>query len=220
MPAKSTSPDPSHWEQRSADRVIDGTRDRLLARSRQLVDKAREVVARDGVDGLTVRTILNETGLSRRAFYERFAGKDDLLVAVFEETMRQAADSLREEFRARRIEDPLLRLRCVVVRMIEGAGLGGGLSAAMSREHLRLAESRPDELRQVVGPTTDLMAEEIAAAMDAGTVRPGDPAELAALVHGLVASTIHTRLLGTTAAYDGKRTAEVVWEFCRRALAA
>ena len=215
----------SHWERRSAERVVDGARDRLLARSRQFVEKATEVVARDGVDGLTLRTILQETGLSRRAFYERFASKDDLLVAVFEEAMRSAAERFREEFDALRIHDPLDRLRFIVTRMIEGAASqrtesGGGLSPAMSREHLRLAESRPDELRQAVAPTTSLMAEQIGAAMESGQVRAADPQELAVLVHNLVSSTIHSALLGGTQEYEVERTVDVVWEFCRRALAA
>ncbi len=215
----------SHWEQRSAERVVDGARDRLLARSRQFVEKATEVVARDGVDGLTLRTILHETGLSRRAFYERFASKDDLLVAVFEETMRSAAERFRHEFDERKMADPLARLHFIVRRMIAGAASqrtesGGGLSPAMSREHLRLAQSRPDELRQAVAPTTQLMAEQILAAMELGHVRRADANELAVLVHNLVSSTIHSALLGSAKEYDVERTTEVVWEFCRRAIAA
>lgn len=215
----------AHWEQRSAERVVDGARDRLLARSRQFVEKAAEVVARDGVDGLTLRAILEETGLSRRAFYERFAGKDDLLVAVFEETMRSAAQRFRALFEEREVSDPVDRLRLVVSEMISGAARsrtasGGGLSPAMSREHLRLAESRPDELRQAVAPTVDLMAEQIEAAMAAGRIGPGDPAELAVLVHNLVSSTIHSALLGEPGReYDAARTTALVWEFCRRGLA-
>jgi len=204
---------------------VDGARDRLLARSRQFVETATEVVARDGVDGLTLRAILQETGLSRRAFYDRFASKDDLLVAVFEETMRSAAERFRREFEMRSIEDPLDRLHFIVTRMIAGAASeatesGGGLSPAMSREHLRLAESRPDELREAVAPTTELMAEQIAAAMKAGQVREADAQELAVLVHNLVSSTIHSALLGSVREYDVDRTTEAVWEFCRRALAA
>ena len=212
-----------HWERRAAARVVQGARDRLLARSRKFVDKATELVARDGVDGLTVRTVLCETGLSRRAFYQRFAGKDDLLVAVFEEAMRRAAERFRAGFEEERIRDPLDRLRYVVTQMIAGAFSeategGGGLSPAMSREHLRLAESRPPELRQALAPTIDLMAETISAGMERGIVRPGDSRELALLVHNLVSSTIHSALLGDPRPSDVEHTTGVVWEFCRRAL--
>lgn len=215
----------AHWEQRSAARVVDASRNRLLARSRQFVEKATEVVARHGVDGLTVRTILEETGLSRRAFYERFASKDDLLVAVFEETMRAAAERFRDDFERQGISGPLDRLHHVVWSMISGASLDRseavrGLSSAMSREHLRLAESRPAELRHAIGPTLAVMAEQIEAGIEAGLIRPGEPEELAVLVHNLVASTIHSALLGSPDAYDGERTSEVVWDFCRRALVA
>lgn len=225
MAATPTTQEGSHWEQRSAARVVDAARDRLLARSRQFVEKAAEVVARDGVDGLTLRTILEETGLSRRAFYERFASKDDLLVAVFEETMRGAAERFRADFEKRRITDPLDRLRHVVDGMISGAALGHdeagrGLSSAMSREHLRLAESRPADLRQAIRPTVALMTEQIEAGMESGQIRRADAGELAVLVHNLVASTIHSALLDSEGEYDGARHAETVWEFCRRALVA
>ena len=215
----------SHWERRAAERVVRGARDRLLARSRRFVEKATELVARDGVDGLTVRTVLEETGLSRRAFYQRFAGKDDLLVAVFEEAMRRAAERFRAGFVEGGIEDPLDRLHYVVTRMVSGAFTeatesGGGLSPAMSREHLRLAESRPVELRQALAPTMDLMTEQIVAAMESGVVRRGDPHEFALLVHNLVSSTIHSTLLGEPHARDVQRTTDLVWEFCRRALVA
>ncbi|MDG2303356.1 MAG: TetR/AcrR family transcriptional regulator [Candidatus Binatia bacterium] len=224
-PESEPAPPASHWERRSAEHVVGGARDRLLARSRQFVEKATEVVARDGVDGLTLRTILHETGLSRRAFYERFASKDDLLVAVFEETMQSAAARFRAEFEEHGLDDPFDRLRFIVRGMIEGAERqrtesGGGLSPAMSREHLRLAESRPDELRQAVAPTTNLMADQIAAAMESGQARRADPQELAVLVHSLVSSTIHSALFGEAEEYETERTVRVVWEFCRRALTA
>ena len=221
MSAKETSA--AHWERRSAARVVDASRDRLLARSRQFVEAATAVVARDGVDGLTLRTVLEETGLSRRAFYERFQSKDDLLVAVFEETMRSAAERFRALFDEREVQEPLERLQLIVGEMISGAAhsrteSGGGLSPAMSREHLRLAESRPDELRQAVAPTVELMAEQIAAAMAGGTVPPGDAHQLAVLVHNLVSSTIHSGLLGRDGGYDAEKTTSLVWEFCRRGL--
>lgn len=213
------------WEQRSAERVVDSARDRLLARSRRFVEKATEVVARDGVDGLTLRAVLSETGLSRRAFYERFESKDDLLVAVFEETLRSAAETYRRQMDAKGLEAPLDRLRFLVEEMItvatrEAADSDGGLPTAMSREHLRLAESRPDELRQALAPTTDLMAELIGDAMKSGAVRSGDSHELAVMVHTLVSSMIHSALFGGSSRPDAAHTAEAVWDFCRRALVA
>src|SRR5580658_7265774 len=78
------------WEQRSSHRVLEARRDQILERSRQIVDAAYELLEEEGLEGLTIRAVLSRTGLSRRAFYERFADKDDLVLAVFEHTIRMA----------------------------------------------------------------------------------------------------------------------------------
>ena len=65
----------AHWEQRSSHRVLEARRDQILERSRQIVDAAYELLEEEGLEGLTIRAVLTRTGLSRRAFYERFADK-------------------------------------------------------------------------------------------------------------------------------------------------
>jgi hypothetical protein len=94
----------------------------------------------------------------------------------------------------------------------------------MSREHLRLAESRPDELQAALRPLIALIARQIADGIDAGAVRPGDPQRFAALVYNLVSTTVQTELLaGESAAArrEGREDlAAELWEFCWRAIAA
>jgi len=51
---------------------------------------AFEVMRRNGYSGASVQDILEEAGLSTRAFYRQFRAKDDLLLAMF----RQDADSV------------------------------------------------------------------------------------------------------------------------------
>ena len=79
---------PAQWEDRTAQRVMEGSREQILERSRRIVEAAYELLEEDGLEGLTIRAVLNKTGLSRRAFYERFEGKDDLVLAVFEQTIQ------------------------------------------------------------------------------------------------------------------------------------
>jgi AcrR family transcriptional regulator len=82
---------PAHWEARATNRVSEARGEQVLERSRRIVAAASDILAEEGLEGLTIRTVLTRTGLSRRAFYERFADKDDLVVAVFEDTIRRAA---------------------------------------------------------------------------------------------------------------------------------
>ena len=176
-----------------------------------------------------MRSLLEHAGISRRAFYERFEGKDDLLLAVFEQTLQNAADSYRQALGP--IDRPLLRLRHLVTGMITAALSEHAVrhSMAMSREHLRLAEARPDDLRRALQPLTDLIAEQLAAGLAAGECRSMNVHQTAIPIHNLVSSTLHHALLADRAAAEDDETgraqrvdamAAAVWEFCRCAVSA
>jgi AcrR family transcriptional regulator len=221
---------PPRWEERSQNRVLEVGRDQILDRSRRIVEAAYDLLDEEGLAGLTIRAVLERTGLSRRAFYERFEGKDDLMLAVFEQTIRLAASHYRAQIAA--LADPMSRLNLIVICIVlgqssleeAGRGHSNRRGAAMSREHLRLAESRPDELQAALQPLIALIAEQLSSGMEVGLVRNGAPERLAALLYNLVSTTVHTELL----AHEGSRPdrgrqtqlAADIWEFCRRALAA
>lgn len=208
------------WEARSTARVLDAARSRTLRRSRRLVDAAQEILQREGLEGLTVQAVVERAGLSLRAFYQRFAGKDELLLAVFEETIRDAALHFRESLATQ--SDPLERLHFVVKSMFQSARSQDLLeqTVSLSREHLRLAEARPAELRDAIEPFVELLTELVQEGMAAGVVRPGDPRRLAVLIHHLVSAQIHGVLLGTVGAEDSEQTGEELWQFCLRAIRA
>ena len=50
---------PAHWEERSARRVLDAGRDQILERSRKIVEAAYDLLEEEGLEGLTVRAVLN-----------------------------------------------------------------------------------------------------------------------------------------------------------------
>jgi len=228
MASKDAAPPP--WEERSRNRVLLIGGDQILERSRRIVEAAYDLMNEEGLEGLTIRAVLEKTGLSRRAFYERFAGKDDLMLAVFEQTIRLAARHYREQVAA--LADPMARMNLIVTCIVlgqsnlddTGGGRGNRRAAAMSREHLRLAESRPHELQAALQPLITLIAEQLSNGMKVGLVRDGAPQRLAALVYNLVSTTVHTELLAQQGARPdrARRTqlASDIWEFCRRAIAA
>lgn len=221
---------PVLWEERSANRVLEAGRDQILERSRKIVDAAYELLEESGLEGLTIRAVLNKTGLSRRAFYERFEGKDDLVLAVFEQTIRAAASRFGEQLGS--LADPLERLKLLVTYIVLGKSVVSGADsahsgrrgAALSREHLRLAESRPNDLQAALAPLINLIAELLADGMAAEVIRKTDPQRLATLVYNLVSTTVHTELLAQEAAQSERapeaQLAAEIWEFCRRAIAA
>lgn len=199
-------------------------------RAEALVEAAYHLLDEAGLDGLTIRAVLARTGLARRAFYDNFAGKDDLVLAVFARTLRQAAVQLGAW--SREWATPLERLHFVITSIVMGrfgveetpAGLRDLRGAALSREHMRLAESRPAELHAALAPLLGVMAGHLADGIAAGEVRAADPARLARLVYNLVATTVHTELLAEEAGVPHRparaRLADEIWAFCAGAIAA
>ena len=218
----------SNWEARSTNRVIEIGQDQILDRSRRIVDAAYDLLDEEGLEGITIRAVLERTGLSRRAFYERFADKDELMLAVFEETIRLATSYYASQIAS--MPDPLERLKLIVTSI----GLGKGSKdadarrtnrrgAAMSREHLRLAESRPEDLQAALAPLIDLIARQLSDGIQVGVVREANPQRLASLVYNLVATTMHTEFLAQEKLRPDRARREAltrdIWEFCLRAVA-
>lgn len=228
-PTASAIPPPTRLEAATPQAVPVVGGDPIRERGRQVVEAAYELLQERGLEGLTIRAVLNRTGLSRRAFYELFAGKDDLVLAVFEETIRMATRFFDEQISA--LSDPLQRLELIVTSLALGEnataapdnGATGRMGGALSREHLRLAESRPDDLQGALEPLIALIARQLADGMEAGLVRRADPQRLAMLVYNLVSTTVHTELLAEERAMSDRAQREHlaadVWTFCRRGIA-
>jgi AcrR family transcriptional regulator len=215
-----------NWEERSVQRVVETGRGQILERSRKIVEAAYELLE-EGLDELTIRAVLAKTGLSRRAFYERFSGKDDLVLAVFEHTIRRAESHYREQVAP--LTCPMEKLHLIVSWLVLGRDAlqgrprdsGGRRGVAMSREHLRLAESHPEQLQIALLPLISLMAEQLSDGMTEGVVRDGEPLRMASLIYNLVSTTVHRELLSPEAAWaDRELLAAEIWEFCRCAIAA
>jgi AcrR family transcriptional regulator len=209
-------------------RVADSALQEPADRTQAIVTAAHELLDEGGLDELTIRAVLRRTGLARRAFYERFAGKDDLVIAVFARAMRMAAAMYGELIAP--IPEPIDRLKILLRSLGRGAsapdkpvsGQEGRLAAALSREHIRLAEARPAELQAALEPLLALIADELARGMASGSVRQADPARLALFVYNLIATTVQTELIvevGDTASEARRdQLADELWEFCRRAI--
>jgi AcrR family transcriptional regulator len=199
-------------------------------REHRIVAAAYDLLDVEGLEGLTIRAVLARTGLARRAFYECFSGKDDLVLAVFETTLLGAAEYYAAL--AERLGDPLESIREIAQGIVLGRynleqDPGESIdrrSAAMAREHLRLAETRPDELQAALRPLLDFIAGQVRAGIRSGQLREADPDLQARLIYNIVATTAHTELIAQDRkGSDRERRralAENLWEFCRRAIVA
>jgi AcrR family transcriptional regulator len=183
----------------------------------RLVDAARTRMWERGVPSFTVSEVVADAGTSLKSFYRCFDGKDELLVALFEDDARRGAAALSDMVDV--AGAPLERVRVAVVGLFRFITVDGRLpyAAALVREHLRLAESRPAELRRVLDPFVDLFATELAGAMAAGVVRAGDPHRDARTLFHLVLSHLHALIAHQIDEPPGE-VADELWAFCAAAL--
>ncbi len=207
----------------TATMAFDGRGDALVEAAYQLLDEV-------GLEGLTIRAVLARTGLARRAFYDRFDSKDELMLEVFARTLASAAALFAREMAG--IAPAMDRLKLIVCGIVMGRANDGPdgswetsrRSAALSREHLRLADTRPADLKRTIAPLVDLIDREIARGMARGEVRDGDSAAMAMLVYNLVSTTVHSELLDGESERQNRQRRETlaaeIWEFARRAIAA
>jgi AcrR family transcriptional regulator len=183
----------------------------------RLVDAARARMWERGVSAFTVAQVVGDAGTSLKSFYRCFAGKDELLVALFEDDARRGASALADLVD---LEDaPEARLRVAVVGLFRFIAPDGRLpyAAALVREHLRLAESRPYELRRVLDPFVAVFADELRAASATGAIRQVDPERDARILFHLVVSHLHA-LICHWIDDAPSEVAEDLWNFCAAAL--
>ena len=121
--------------------------DTSCARKQSIIAAANDLLEEVGLDGLTIRAILKRTGLARRAFYERFAGKDDLVLAVFDTTLEENLRLARREATDEQLASALAEVRLLDWTERLPAGMGtelGERGARMSggqRQRLAIARA-------------------------------------------------------------------------------
>jgi AcrR family transcriptional regulator len=182
-----------------------------------LVEAARSLMWRAGAPVFTVNQVVAAAGTSLKSFYRCFESKDELLVALFEDDARRGADALAAAVDG--YDDPLERVRCAVQGLFGFITLDGRLpyAAALVREHLRLSESRPDELRAVLQPFVDILAVELERAGRSGVIKVDDTARMARTLFHLVVSHLHALICHQIEEPPGDVAADL-WSFCAAAL--
>jgi AcrR family transcriptional regulator len=206
------------WEEQALERSLGPARARSAALVRRLVDAARALAADVGPD-FTVPQVAAKAGVSLKTLYRCFSGKDALLLAVFEEDNRAAADVLAGMMAGS--DDPLERLRAFITGLFElsTASPSEGYILLVMREYFRLAQHHSEGVEHVLSPFVDLLAAELERADDAGVVRLRDARRDATAVFLLAISHVCPLVLADEDA-DSPATARFVADFALSALGA
>ncbi|UGU02816.1 TetR/AcrR family transcriptional regulator [Mycobacterium intracellulare] len=207
------APVPS-WQKDSVDRSLRNARARAQARSDRFVAAAIELLGERDESDFTIQDVVDKSNMSQRTFYTFFDGKDSLLLAVYETILRTTAMPMIRE-RCEGIADPVLRVRALMEALSEITAMPARLARGLSVLHLRLAESRPNDLAYALEPLHSFIVELLEEVADAGLLRDDVPlATQAALLQELLLATSHSAVL------SGGRSTSVddLWAFCSAAI--
>lgn len=214
MAADAPAGDRGGWRERTVERSLRQARDRAVSRSERFIQAATEILYRTGSLDFTVSDLVERSGMSLRSFYQHFASKEELLLAVFEEAIRAYVEALRQTIEP--LAAPVEKLR-VYVTGFYGAGESSNraASAALSRYLLGLTSTNPSEVARVLEPQIGLLTEILDAGVAEGRFRTDIPsAALVLIVTHALMSAVEMNLLGSR--LNGYAvSADELWEFCR-----
>jgi AcrR family transcriptional regulator len=173
-----TGDDPVSWRELAVARSLDSARTRAESRVQRFLDAALELMneASTGKE-FTVQEVVERSGQSLRSFYQYFGGKHELLLALFEESVRVTAESLRQEIADE--DDPLERLHRFVVEYYRlsretAKGKAKKTSGSVYVDFAQqLLTSHPAEAARAFTPIVALFGEVLDEAATAGAIRPG-----------------------------------------------
>jgi AcrR family transcriptional regulator len=170
------------WREQAVARSLDPARVRAEARVQRFLDAALELMAGDPSKEFTVQEVVERSGQSLRSFYQYFAGKYELLLALFEESVRSTAEVLRASVAEE--DDPLARLHRFVIDYYEMCRpfpkgkakvrkVGQVPGPAMAEFAQQLLTGHPKEASRAYVPLVTLLEELLDDAAEAGLLRPG-----------------------------------------------
>jgi AcrR family transcriptional regulator len=204
------------WKRLSIERSLQGPRARAQERTDRFVAATIELMEERGSVDFTVQDVVDRSKMSIRTFYNFFASKDDLLVAVHETILAtEVVPRMRAKCDA--VADPIKRVEAYIEGIYDITSNPGPVSKALTSYSNRLTETRPQDLERAFKPQIDLVVELIEDAKATGRLHTPLSTESAArLLHHTVLATIHARILG--AEHEHGVTAAELWTFCSQGI--
>ena len=205
------------WKQRAVERSTRAAKLRAEQRVQRFLDAARLVMTEKGSTGFTVQEVVDHSRQSLRSFYQHFDGKQELLLALFEDALCRATEQIRAAASGQ--SDPLDRLKVAVRLLFELSRPDPAARRPLLTDFApQLLLSHPAEVRGAHAPLLWLLAELMAEAEAGGKLRAG--------VHPRLAAALTMRTVMFIAQSSGQAdehvpvlTADEVWDFCAKGFA-
>jgi AcrR family transcriptional regulator len=214
-------PPEAAWRERAVSRSLTAARSRAEERAQRYLDAAFALIDEKGSAEFTVQEVIDRSKQSLRGFYEYFDGKDELMLALFEETVREASDDITRAVAEE--TDPIARLRAFTIRLHEWCDpaeaprkRGRHTRRPISEFSIQLAVNHSTRVRAALAPLARLLTDLIESVTASGALEVTDPRRASALVQQTVMySWFANRLVEHPKL---RLSAEETWEFCWRGL--
>jgi AcrR family transcriptional regulator len=183
-PAAESEPEPAvSWRELAVARSLGSARARAEDRVQRFLDAAIDLMNDGDSDkDFTVQEVVERSGQSLRTFYQYFGGKHELMLAVFEESVRSTTERLRASLDEE--DDAFGRLHRFVVdyyRLCRPAAAakassktpGAPTTSVMVDFAQQLLTGHPRDAATAFAPLVTLFGELLDDAGEAGAIRPG-----------------------------------------------
>jgi AcrR family transcriptional regulator len=218
-------PDATSWRELAVARSLDPARARAEKRVQRFLDAALELMQSAPDKEFTVQEVVERSGQSLRSFYQYFAGKHELLLALFEEAVRTTAEHLATTIEAE--SDPADRLHRFAIEYYQlcrppasGKPAKNRPTPAMAEFAQQLLTSHPTEAARAFVPLVTLFRGVLDDAAAAGAIRPGlDHPHLAGIVlQAIMFNAFATTISGVPSRQSVATAAEELWDLIFRGI--
>ena len=185
----------------------------------RFLDAAIELFNSGSGRDFTVQEVVDRSGQSLRSFYQYFGGKDELLLALFKESVCSTTEYLREKITHE--DDALERLHCFVVeyyRLCRPTGVveSGvrGRAPFMAEFAQQLLTEHPKEAARVFSPLVSLFEDVLGSATAAGAVRAGrrHGPIVGVVLEAIMFNTFSSTIGGLSVQPQEEGSAEDLWD--------
>jgi len=199
-------------------RSLDSARTRAENRVQRFLDAAIELINEGSDKEFTVQEVVERSGQSLRSFYQYFDGKYELLLALFEESVRSTAQLLREKLTDE--EEDLERLHRFVVEYyrlcspVRGKSGKRPIAPVIVEFAQQLLTAQPKEAARAFAPLVSLFREVLDQASAAGVVRSDLRHERVAgvVLEAIMFNAFSATIGGTTTQTNGDDRPEQLWQ--------
>ena len=216
--AEPLEPDALSWREQAVARSLDSARLRAETRVQRFLDAAIELFNAGSGKDFTVQEVVDRSGQSLRSFYQYFGGKHELLLALFEESVRSTTEYLQDQIAAYRRPSrasPHLRRGVLPALPAEPGGIRYGRAGAV---HGRVRPAAAHRVPQRGGtgllPLVALFEQVLDGAASAGAVRTGPRRGpiVGVVLEAIMFNSFSSTIGGMSVRSQGDGTAEDLWD--------